>query len=100
MRHCRYGLSSSLEDEASEADMSIAYQRLKSSFEDDKRNVALGRQYCILLVLLHNTHIAIKCSYNEVNILYSEGFVANQRLKDMMSGKEKVELLNTLCISN
>lgn len=35
-----------------------------------------------------------------MNILYSEGFVANQRLKDMMSVKEKVGLLNTLCISN
>ena len=32
----KYGLRGSTEEDASEAEMSIAYQRLKSSFEDDK----------------------------------------------------------------
>ena len=40
----KYGLRVSTEEEASEAEMSIAYQRLKSSFEDDKSEAGMKAQ--------------------------------------------------------
>ena len=40
----KYGLNCSTEDEVSEAEMSIAYQRLKNSFEDDKSDSAVKTQ--------------------------------------------------------
>ena len=40
----KYGLYCSTEEDVSEAEMSIAYQRLKSSFDDDKSEAGLITQ--------------------------------------------------------
>ena len=52
----KYGLRCSTEEEVSEADMSIAYQRLKSSCEDDKSEAGMKAQKMKEIVMVKDKY--------------------------------------------